>query len=83
MCNLNRSTGAKHSGLEALATGSVYFGDRKRELASSPVFKAMNRTVGAFDQRAVPFEHGRNLLALVRVNQKTNFVVSHCYSLWI
>ena len=28
-------------------------------------------------------DHGRDLLALVRVDQKHDFIVSHCVSLWL
>ena len=61
----------------------VQLGDGERQLAPAPVFQAMDGTAVVLDQGAVTFQHGRNLLALVRVDQKTDFVVSHCDSLWI
>ena len=63
--------------------GFVELGNGESQLAAAPVFQAMNRSVIALDQAAVTFQHGRNLLALVRVDQKTYFKVSHCDSLWV
>src|SRR5690554_1771621 len=40
----------------------------------------MDLALPAFDQVPVPFEHGRNLFTLVRVDQETDFKMSHCYS---
>jgi hypothetical protein len=61
----------------------VQFGDGKSQLASTPVFKAVNLAVPALNQVPVAFQHGRNLFALIRVDQKTDFEMSHCCSLWI
>ena len=63
--------------------GFVQLGNGKCQLTTAPVFQAVNRTVATLNQGTVTFQHGRNLLALVRMNQKTYFVVSHCDSLWV
>src|SRR6185503_2690175 len=56
--------------------GLVNFGDRVRELAASPVLLTVDLAAGAFDHVAVPLIHGRYLFALVRMDQKHDFVVS-------
>ncbi len=37
----------------------------------------VNSTTVALDRAAIAFDHGRHLLALVRVDQKHNFIMSH------
>ena len=54
----------------------VNLGDRVRELASAPIFLAVDLAVGAFDHVAITLHHRGHLLALVRMDQKHNFVVS-------
>ena len=61
----------------------VQLDDRKSQLAPAPIFQAMDVTAFAFDQAAVALEHGRDLLALVRVDQETDFIMSHFHSSWI
>jgi len=46
------------------------------ELAASPVFFAMDLAFGAFNHAPVAFHHGGDLLALVRMDQKHDLVVS-------
>ena len=55
----------------------VDLGDRIRELAAAPVFEAMHRAAAGGDHAAVALDHGRNLLALVRMDQKHDFVMPH------
>ena len=59
----------------------VHLGDGKRQLAAAPVFEAVNGTAAVFDGRAVALDHMGDLLALVRVDQKHDLVVSHLYPL--
>jgi hypothetical protein len=47
------------------------------QLTPAPVLFPMNLTTGALDHAPVALEHGWHLLALVRVDQKHDFVVSH------
>ncbi|MNJ69939.1 hypothetical protein D3C77_663490 [compost metagenome] len=51
--------------------------DRVGQLTATPVFQAVNRAALARDQRLVAFDHGGHLLALVGVNNKHYFVVTH------
>ena len=46
----------------------VDFGDGVCELASAPIFRAVNNTVPAFDDALVPFDHTGDLIALIRVH---------------
>ena len=57
--------------------GLVDLGDRERELATAPVFEAMDRAAARGDHAAVALDHGRDLLALVRVDQEHDFVMTH------
>src|SRR5690606_31810238 len=55
--------------------------DRIGELAAAPVLEAVDLALAAFDQRLVALDHGRHLLALVRMDQEHDFVMSHVFSL--
>jgi len=50
--------------------------DRMGELTPAPVFFAVHGTAGAFDHAPITLQHRGNLLALVRMDQKHDFVVS-------
>jgi hypothetical protein len=43
----------------------------------------MNLTTALGDHAFVTLEHGRNLLALIRMDQENDFIVPHVISLWI
>jgi hypothetical protein len=47
-----------------------------RQLAAAPVLLAMDLALRALDEVAIPLEHRGHLLALVRMDQKHDFVVS-------
>ena len=51
--------------------------DRVRQLAAAPVFETVDLAVAAFDQRLVALDHGGHLLALVRMDQEHDFVMTH------
>ena len=55
----------------------VNFVDRMRELTTAPIFAAVNNTAGFGHHALVFLYHGRNLFALVRMNQKYYFVMPH------
>ncbi len=57
--------------------------DGMGQLAATPVFGAMDRTAGTGDHALVAFDHGRHLLALVRMDQEYDFVMSHCRPFWM
>ena len=61
----------------------MYLVDGMGQLTATPVFGAMDRPAGAGDHALVSFHHGRDLLALVRMDQKHDFVMSHCLPFWI
>jgi hypothetical protein len=54
-----------------------HFMDGIRQLAPAPVFQAMNSAGCRFDNGTVSLDHGRNLGALIGVNQEHDFVMSH------
>src|SRR5690606_39200898 len=56
----------------------VHFLDRVGQLAATPIFEAMNRAVAGRDHALVTFQHRRNLLALVGMDQEDDLVMSHC-----
>src|SRR5690606_10821410 len=47
------------------------------QLTTAPVFQAVNLAAVFFDQLGVTLNHAADLLALVRVNQKDDFVMTH------
>ena len=57
--------------------------DGMGQLAATPVFGAVDRTAGTGNHALVAFDHGRHLLALVRVDQEYDFVMSHCRPFWM
>src|SRR5262245_9501958 len=57
--------------------------DRIRELAATPVLEAMDLALPRGDRAAVAFDHRRNLLALVRMDDEDDLVVPHADSLWM
>src|SRR5208282_5094591 len=63
--------------------GLVNLGDRIGELPAPPVLEAVNDATAGGDQAAIALDHGRDLLALVGVDQKHDLVMSHVYSLWL
>ena len=59
----------------------VHLGDRVGQLAPSPIFKPVDTAALPGDHGAIPLDHPGHLLALVRVNNKDDFVVMHADSL--
>src|SRR5690606_2428601 len=59
------------------------FFDRVGQLTATPVLKAVNRAFLAGDERLIALDHGRNLFALVRVNNENYFVMTHRSSFWM
>src|SRR5690606_2501366 len=51
--------------------------DRVSQLTATPIFQTVNLAAVFFDQLGVTLNHRVNLLALVRVNQKYDFVMTH------
>src|SRR6202012_5405762 len=51
--------------------------------AASPVFQSDHLAPGIGDEGLVAFQHGRNLFALIRMDQQNDFIVTHEHSLWI
>ena len=56
--------------------GLVDLVDRMGELPSTPVFLAMDNAFSALDHASIALQHGGDVFALVRVDQKHDFVVS-------
>src|SRR5262249_7785957 len=54
-----------------------------RQLTATPVLDPVHDTATGGDQALVALQHGRNLFALIRMDQQNDFVVTHVYSLWI
>ncbi len=69
--------------IQQSVVGFMNFADRVCQLAATPVFRAVNVTAGFGHHALVLLDHGRNLFALVRMDQKHDFVVSHCLPLWM
>src|SRR5207245_1822918 len=61
----------------------VHFGERKSELTAAPVLEAVNFAVLRGHRGAVALDHRRHLLTLVRMDDETQFVMSHANSLWM
>src|SRR6185437_522312 len=51
--------------------------DRVGELAATPVLDAMHLAAVCLDQRFVALDHGWHLLALVRMDQEHDFIMTH------
>ena len=47
------------------------------KLTAAPVFQAVNLAAVGFDGRTVTVDHRGHLLALVRVDQEHNFIMTH------
>src|SRR5476649_2901448 len=61
----------------------VHLGDGKSHLAPAPVFEAVDRTLADGDGAAIALDHRRHLLALIGMDDKYYFVMSHAVSLWV
>ena len=57
--------------------------DRIRQLAATPVLEPVDLAVATFDERLVTLDHGWHLLALVRMDQEHDFVMTHVDSSWM
>ena len=53
------------------------FLDRVGQLATTPIFETVNRTLVTGNQALVALDHGGHLLALIGVHNKHYFVVTH------
>ena len=51
--------------------------DRVSQLTAAPVFQAVDLAATILDQRLVALDHGGDLLALVRVDQEHDFIMTH------
>jgi hypothetical protein len=59
----------------------VHLGDRIGELAATPVLEPVHLAAAGRDHALVALDHGRNLLALVRMDQEYDLVMPHESSL--
>src|SRR5512145_1821551 len=57
--------------------------NRVSQLTAAPIFQAVNDAFLGSDQCALALDHRGNLLALIGMHDKYDFVVSHYISLWI
>jgi hypothetical protein len=57
------------------------FLDHVGHLATTPVFDTVDFATTAADQTLVPIDHCGYLLALIRVDDKNYFIVTHHFSL--
>ncbi|MNP55603.1 hypothetical protein D3C76_1502620 [compost metagenome] len=55
----------------------VQFVDRVSQLTAAPVFQTVNLTSSVSDGSTVTLDHARNLFALVRMDHKNDFVMTH------
>ncbi len=55
----------------------VDFLDRVSHLTTAPVFQTMDATTACSQVGAITFDHGGHLLALIRVDDKYNFIMPH------
>ena len=53
------------------------------ELPSTPVFRAVKNAARFGNQTLVFLNHRRHLLALIRMDQKNDLIVSHCLTFWV
>ena len=61
----------------------VDFVDRMGQLAAAPVFGAVHHTAGTGHHALVSLDHGRDLFALVRMDQEHDFIMSHRLPFWL
>src|SRR6476660_882625 len=61
----------------------VHLLDREGELAPTPVFQSMDTAVAAGHHALVALDHRGHLLALIGMDDKYDFVMSHRISLWV
>jgi hypothetical protein len=61
----------------------VHFLDRVGELATTPVFEAVNLTTVRGYERLVTLDHRRDLFTLVRMDDKNDFIMAHAHSFWL
>lgn len=59
----------------------VNFLNQIGKLAAPPVLESMNLAISRGNHAAVSLDHRRDLLALVRMNNENNFVMSHAFFL--
>ena len=57
--------------------------DQIAELAAPPVFQAMNSAIPGSNDGAVALDHCGHLLALVGMDNESDFVMAHIFSLWV
>ena len=62
--------------------GLVDFLDRVSQLTATPVFQTMKSTALGSNDGAVALDHAGHLLALVRMDDKNDFVMTHANSFW-
>src|SRR5690606_33039455 len=55
-----------------------YIVDRVSQVTAAPVFETVDFTAVDFDSIGVTLNHCRYLFALIWVNQKNDFIVTHC-----
>eukprot|EP00952_Eustigmatos_sp_NYUAD-ZCMA_P011620 47116-Eustigmatos_ZCMA.PRE.1 len=61
--------------------GFVDLVDRVSQVTTAPIFKAMHSTAAFGHEAGVALDHGGDLLALIRVDHKHDFVMTHGISL--
>jgi hypothetical protein len=61
----------------------VHFLDRVGKLTTAPVFEAVNLTTVRGNERLVTLDHRRDLLTLVRMDDKNDFILTHEHSFWL
>ena len=71
-----------HHGLGGLDVDAQEVGlgelvDLVSQLAAAPVLDTVHLAVAGGDHALVALQHGRNLLALIRVDQQDDFIVTH------
>src|SRR6185437_6437872 len=57
--------------------------DRIGERAAPPVLDTVDLAAFGLDQRLVALDHAGHLLALVRMDQEHDFIMTHCVSSWV
>src|SRR3546814_8702147 len=62
---------------EAIVMGLYQRLDRVSQLTAAPVFQAMNLSTIAGNDSLIAFDHGGHLLALIGMQDKHYFVVTH------